>query len=124
VVNDGADMLPAGVFLTGAPLWDVIVAMRLRVATSPAPPRVRALLALLEVAGRVSAVGSVAPTPAAGVPRSAEITSEEVGEMLGCTSRTVRTRCARGDFASARKRAGVWIVDQAEVLGRLNREVG
>ena len=118
-----AQLLPAGVHLSGQALWDVIATGRLllRVAWERGialPPRIRQLFGLLEAAGRVAANGNSHARGRGGLPSSGGdelLTIEQAAELLGCPLRTVRHRWAVGTYATARKLAGRWVLDRSEV---------
>lgn len=46
---------------------------------------------------------------------------KEAAVLLHCTSRNVRDLCCRGQIESARRVAGRWVMDRAEILGRTTR---
>lgn len=68
--------------------------------------------------------GSAEVPPASAVPPSAQddsIDAKEAAVLLHCTSRNVRDLCCRGQIESARRVAGRWVMDRAEILSRTVR---
>ena len=46
----------------------------------------------------------------------------EAAKLMGVSERNVRALCQRQTLVSGRKHAGRWLVDRAEVLGRIERK--
>ena len=73
---------------------------------------------------RASAIGS-RKLPIATLPASLchidPVATKEAAQMLGTTARNVVDLIDRGAFPSARKVAGCWQIERAEVLARVER---